>query len=127
MTPALEKKLYNRFKFFHPNGSIRDTLMVFGFDCEDGWFKIIWDLSEKINEHLKKLPEQKYPFEVVQVKEKFASLRYYTNWDTDEISDMIREAEILSQKTCEICGKIGEVRDNGGWLRTLCNDCNKLG
>ncbi len=59
-----------------------------------------------------------------QVKEKYGGLRFYMTCGTDEIFDLIEEAEALSYKTCEECGEPGEER-NTGWIRTLCDTCHK--
>jgi len=64
-----------------------------------------------------------YP-KAAQVKEKFGGLRFYMTCGTDEIYDLISEAETLSCKTCEECGKPGEERATG-WIHTLCNDCHE--
>jgi len=57
-----------------------------------------------------------------QVKEKFGGLRYYMTCGSDQIYDLISEAEALSYKTCEECGNPGEERDTG-WIKTLCTEC----
>ncbi len=62
--------------------------------------------------------------EATQVKEKFGTLRIYTNHGTDEIYDEINTAEELSATTCEGCGSRGKRR-TGSWIRTLCDRCNK--
>jgi hypothetical protein len=59
-----------------------------------------------------------------QVKEKFGGLRFYMTSGTDEIFDLIEEAEALSCKTCEECGKPGEERP-GGWIHTHCDPCHE--
>lgn len=59
-----------------------------------------------------------------QVKEKFGGLRFYMTCGTGEIFDLIDGAEALSYETCEECGSPGESRDTG-WIRTLCDLCNK--
>jgi len=51
---------------------------------EPGW-KIAFglDLCEEIQACLNQLPsEQAAKFRIVQIKEKYASLRFYTNWST---------------------------------------------
>ena len=55
-----------------------------------------------------------------QVKEKFGGLRFYTNGYTDEVSGMIRMAESMSHRTCEVCGSPGRS-NNYGWISTLCD------
>jgi len=65
--------------------------------------------------------------EVIQVKEKFGGLRFYINEGTDEIHQRIGQAELESMKTCEITGKLGKLRTDIGWYRTLCDEeYNKL-
>ena len=96
------KKFFNRFDFFRPERGLRQSLMGFGFECGDGWFQLIWDLCiaidkeldkerEKISveERAKRLlkQEEEYPFEVVQVKSKFAGLRFYTSSETEKIGE----------------------------------------
>lgn len=112
------KKLFDRFKFFHPERGVEASLMWFGFECEDGWFDLIWRLCEDLTKM--ELPEG---FEVTQVKEKFGTLRFYINSGTDDIDNRIDEAEDESGRTCEWCGEPGERR-GGGWIRTLCDKCH---
>lgn len=58
-------------------------------------------------------------YEVVQVKEKFGSLRVYLVNENDEIEQLLHTALVRSQYICEMCGEPGEV---GGqyWVKTLC-------
>jgi hypothetical protein len=58
--------------------------------------------------------------EVQQIKEKFGGLRFYYQGGDDEISGMVRMAEIWAGRSCETCGDLGERR-SGGWMRTLCD------
>jgi hypothetical protein len=58
---------------------------------------------------------------VNQVKEKFGGLRFYADGCNETIDNYITFAECLSARTCEVCGAPGERRDDGGWLRTLCD------
>jgi len=67
---------------------------------------------------------EEYHATASQVKEKFGTLRFYGNNFTDEMDKLVDAAERKSAKTCEYCGKPGKQR-NGGWVRTLCNTCNK--
>jgi hypothetical protein len=47
----------------------------------------------------------------------------YISGGNDAIYKAIDEAERKSETVCEYCGKDGEVRNNGGWVTTLCNEC----
>jgi len=60
-----------------------------------------------------------------QVKEKFGTLSFYMSSATDEMWDLISEAERKSGETCEDCGAPGRRR-GGGWIVTLCDECAKL-
>ena len=104
------------------NTSARETCMCWGFPG-DGWFLIIWNLSEKIEKIILSLPEdQRAQVCASQVKEKFGTLRFYMSVSSKEIESLIDEAEKLSETTCEDCGFPGRTR-SGGWIRTLCNGC----
>lgn len=58
--------------------------------------------------------------EIQQIKEKFGGLRFYYQGGDDQISGMVRMAELWAGHTCETCGERGKRRD-GGWIRTLCD------
>jgi hypothetical protein len=58
---------------------------------------------------------------IVQVKEKYGTLRFYVHNSTDRVEDLIGFAERMSGCTCEVCGKPGRTGGNG-WIRTLCID-----
>jgi hypothetical protein len=130
------KKLFNRFDFFQPSEPITRSLMAFGFECGDGWFQLIWDLCEKIEEELKNIeiaPKEETKrllrgqslFNVVQVKEKFGTLRFYAHGGNDKIDELIRKAENKSAITCEKCGKEAKPVQKDGWYATLCTSCSK--
>lgn len=92
----------------------------FGFECGDGWFKIINNLIKKID----KL-DVNNEVRIFQIKEKFGGLRVYVEGGlTDEMYDLIEKAETKSYKTCENCGKPGKP-NKFGWISTLCEDCRK--
>lgn len=50
MKQELDERLVKSFPLLYSDreGDMRSTLMCWGFTCGDGWFQIIWDLSEKI-------------------------------------------------------------------------------
>lgn len=157
------------------NGCKQSTAMCWGFSCGDGWFDIIWELSEKLEPIIKKFVDENPNLEcstcgckkdrhyacktrnpgkclsihvdphskeeppgnyracfcesyksshprAAQVKEKFGGLRFYMTSSTDEIWNLISEAEAKSRETCEECGKPGEEKPTS-WIRTLCDSC----
>lgn len=96
---------------------ITQNLMAFGFECGDGWFKIIDQLSADITAIDKDVM-------AVQVKEKYGGLRFYIEGGAEHIYDLIDEAEERSLVTCERCGEPGTTR-NEGWVYTMCDKCWK--
>lgn len=93
-------------------------------EADSGWDDIIFILSLKIEKECKKLIEETGDCPVVlQIKEKFGTLRFYMSYYTDEIEELIKEAEEQSAKTCELCGKEGRVGIRNGWWVTRCQDC----
>lgn len=60
-----------------------------------------------------------------QVKEKFGTLRVYTNYSDSYIDGMIRMAESMSATTCENCGSNDDVDQlhPGGWVALRCKKC----
>lgn len=111
-------KLFARFPtFFHPENT-SGSLMRFGCDIGMGWQDLVWRLCEDI-EALNPSSD----FEVLQVKSKFAELRFYTKGSNEQISDLIREAERRSCGICEECGKPGTTRVRAsGWFITACDE-----
>ena len=57
---------------------------------------------------------------IVQIKEKFAGLRFYVSGSNDRIHSLIEFAERMSRCTCEKCGAPGELDDGTGWMKTHC-------
>lgn len=68
---------------------------------------------------------------VVQVKEKFGTLRFYYAFPEGEVVDaptkelvssLIRAAERLSSVMCDVCCGPGKYRNDRSWVRTLCDE-----
>ena len=69
------------------------------------------------------VPEPVEQVIAVQVKEKFGGLRFYYRGGDDFIDGVVRMAESMSYRTCEVCGKPGKPT-SGGWIRTVCEEHN---
>lgn len=89
-------------------------------ECGDGWNEIIYELCEKLEKIA--VRENRDEHQASQIKEKYGSLRFYMSSETNEMSELIRDAENLSRKTCEVCGKAGStIIDARGWMTTTCD------
>ena len=95
-------------------------LALFGIECDDGWYDLLRDLIKEIKVIVEK---DNLDVKVVQIKEKFGTLRFYMDGLTDDIIKAIAQAEAKSAVTCEICGKPGKLRKVNRWLFTSCDLC----
>lgn len=59
---------------------------------------------------------------IVQIKEKFGTLRIYVDNSSDRVDTLIGFAEAMSSCTCEVCGKPGKIDHGSGWLKVHCNE-----
>lgn len=93
------------------------------FECGDGWYWIL-DFAFRciLNYEKHRSYEGYHPVKIVQVKEKFGSLRIYRVGGDDYIVGIIDFAESLSAKFCEVCGEKGKLTKKKYWLKTLCDN-----
>lgn len=105
------------------NNIFKHPFELFGVECGEGWKELYQPIFDWINNYNKK-HEDEPPIVVTQVKEKFGGLRFYTNKYTDELEELISNAEFESYNVCEECGSrknVGVTVD--GWYETVCLDC----
>jgi hypothetical protein len=131
MNPKLEFAIISKYPLLYADvhKSPQESLMCFGFECNDGWFDMIDELSSKIEPIIKKFkeenPDTPHP-RAIQVKEKFGSLRFYMTSYLDEIDKILDKYEDISETICEECGAPNSsVRSKSGWLRCLCDKCDE--
>ena len=135
MKEELEKELFDKYpKIFRQKDlSMEMTCMCWGVDTCDGWFDLIDTLCGQIQHHLdwangegkfsdRDCQEDSEPvpqLEATQVKEKFGGLRFYYDGGDEHIEGMVRLAETMSYKICELCGDKGAPQGSG-WIITRC-------
>lgn len=94
---------------------------LFDVECGDGWKKLYQPIIDHIEEYNK---ENEDKIEIRQIKEKFGGLRIYLSRYTDELRQMIDDAEEQSYYTCEICGKyITKPIVEHHWIYRMCKKC----
>lgn len=76
-----------------------------------GHHKLIDELYDRLR------PEQ-----IQGIKPKYGRIDLYIN-GTEEDKEFGFEIEKESEKTCELCGHPGELKDENGWITALCDKC----
>lgn len=116
MNEAMTKKLFDDFPRLYRDRD--ETSMQRGFECGDGWFDLIYKLSQDIEAVAREIglkPDSPEWPKCRQVKEKLGTIRFYVfNCHDKRIRELIDSAYEQSCKTCEFCGKPGELVTDGG-------------
>lgn len=122
MSPDLDEALVRDFPllFRDRHASPLQSCMHWGFECGDGWEPLIRRAAEKLEKCITEIAGLTLaPPYASQVKEKYGTLRFYLNCETDEMAEIVHQAEMESEKTCEECGSPGKLRGEG-WYYTAC-------
>lgn len=125
------RELISKYPFLQPRNIYTDNILE-DYDFEytlldsmpDGW-RIAFgeELCEKINSELNKLNYRvKDSYRILQIKEKFGALCWYTNWTTESIENILSEYEERSKKTCCLCGAPA-TKISVGWISPYCDEC----
>lgn len=102
--------------------------LPFGLEVHAGWTDLLDTLLSRIETILDDIPDAS--FEILQVKEKFGTLRFYYQIDnaSDTATAAIRQAveatATASRFCCERCGASGQLDSKNGWMRVRCRTCD---
>lgn len=109
MNIELTEKLYAEFQYLYRGRkkSPEQSSMCWGFECGDGWFTLIRNLSLELTDYLERHPT--LDLEVVQVKSKFGSFRYYVDGGDEITEKLIDDARERAQHVCELTGTEGRM------------------
>lgn len=127
------KYLCNRYLFLIPRNAWTGKVSwmhkpydwTLAEDFPRGWWKAFGiQFCEELRAELIKYNYLK-EYRVVQIKEKFASLRFYDNGypKDSEISDIIGDYSCLSENICIVCGRPDTPVIDTGWYEPLCKSC----
>ena len=114
-----------QMRLFHECHPVKTPMLRNG-ECEDGWFDLIWNFSQAIEDdtwsgELK--PQSNNWPEATQVKQKFGTLRFGLVNYSDTTDVLIHEAKLASANICEVCGALASSVDNARHGRqTLCGN-----
>jgi hypothetical protein len=112
MNEKLQMKLLSTFPFYDNSCDVY---------CGNGWVKVLEFMSSKIDMYARNQSIDN--LKIYKIRQECGSLKVYSNTNDKVILSFIKEAEEVSNKVCEYCGKDGEVYNIQGWLITLCEDC----
>lgn len=123
-----DEELLERYPFLKVDSEYNDTednaeylYSEPGYYIPRGWRNLFLKCCEELREALVKINKLQ-EFKINQLKEKYGSMRIYTNISDPMIDNIINRYEIISQFTCCECGKIATV-ETTGWICPYCDDC----
>ena len=94
---------------------------IISLDAGEGWRALLWDLCVALEAHAKMQKAIGHkPVQVVQIKQKFGGLRFYTQGGDDLTGAFIAAAEEIAERTCEVCGAPARAKRINGWISTFC-------
>lgn len=95
-------------------------------ETPNGWDLLLLMLIEEVKQCLDKVGYAD-EYRIMQVKEKFGSLRWYDDSAPkeiyDELRDIIGKYSVISEHICHSCGKPDSPVSKGAWIFTMCEDC----
>ena len=106
-------------KLGYKNGTMYDAF-------PEGWRIAFGDeMIEEVDKWYHTLSKEKRKkFYVLQIKEKYGTLRCYCSFESVELQEIIRKYEGKSELTCVHCGKLATYISTG-WICPWCDDCAK--
>jgi hypothetical protein len=96
-------ELYEKFPHLYRERTapLESSKMAWGFQCEDGWYKIIYEMSKKIN---KTSVEGEFAPAIIEVSRNTDGTLYVEARNlTPPVADIITSAKEQSRLTCEFC------------------------
>ena len=124
------KKLVEEFPFLLPRNRFSDKVpKKYNYsyteldDMPKGWKKAFGiQLCKDLKEALIK-SNFLNDYRIMQIKEKYGSLRWYDNGHNEEIGIILMKYEHISEHTCIRCGKINVPIYDAGWVSPWCEKC----
>lgn len=136
MNKELTEKLFAKYPaiFADRTKPMTQSLVCFGFEFGDGWYDLMDALCNKLQFVANLTGVQPV---AIQMKEKFAGLRFYCHnrlvddfpklskeqiaIASDIINGIITQAEELSERTCDVCGVWAGIVKYDNWDYVLCD------
>ena len=102
---------------------VTEQLKKFEYEVPQGWRELCQELAVELDRILDTLSEEeKENYKLLQVKEKFGSLRWYDNGHNEKMHQLIRQYEYKAERICCVCGKMA-TKVTLGWVILFCDEC----
>lgn len=117
-------KKYPWLKGYDPYPEEDENPVCSLFWLPEGWVKAFGEeMCAELDVALRKTKEYNEAY-VVEAKEKFGQLRLYLYPSNEEIENIIRKYEVISEHICENCGAVDVPMLNlAGWFSPYCREC----
>jgi hypothetical protein len=89
------------------------------WEYNKSFFSVLNKFRSRTHKHVKYLKDYPPAVKIDQIKEKFGELRFYYSGGDEQVAGMVRFAEYLCSKTCEVSGEKGQLCIRGNWYKTL--------
>ena len=128
------KELVERYPFLLPRNVFTDKIpdnynyeWTLLDDMPDGWRKAFGEqLCEELRLALLNADDvDLFEYRVMQIKEKYGSLRWYGNFYNKEINEILENYGELSEHICIRCGAPA-TKMSTGWISPWCDSCAKM-
>ena len=125
MRHELENSLYEKYPELFKNHvlPISVSCMGLGIDIGDGWYDLLDKLCTNLMNYCNRTGKIIPAFD--QIKQKFGLVCIYLTPYTVELDEYIAQAVAQSLAICELCGKVGQLRLENGWMSCRCKSCLK--
>ena len=115
MNDTNTQKLYDAFPRLYRGRNLphSKSSMLWGFECGDGWFNLIWNLSRAIEAEARRTgidPKSILWPEATQVKNKFGTLRFHLRRDT-EATQALKEDALKASEHIRDTPEASSIRD----------------
>ena len=128
----MNKELCEKFPFLIPHNRFTDKVLEdWNYEyteldaMPEGWRRTFGlQMCEELEEELERIGKQN-EWRIMQIKEKFGFLHFYSNWYTKELNKIITKYEEKSKYICIHCGAPA-TKITTGWLSPWCDKCAEL-
>lgn len=122
MNSENEHKLFQEFPDL-----FKKDLLSRGFECQDGWFALLYELAGQLENYLAGNKGCEKP-QILMVRQQMGELRIDVFGGDQVIRRMIRQTQDKARAVCELDGEpaIGLFVCAPYWYRCLCRKCAEL-